>query len=142
MCVCQAFPKCDLLLDNNVQGSGFYLPELDEPEHCNAQNTALWELHTLQVRTNTHARIPAAQAFHLVTSSHMPQKHYHPVVQKMARHLGHGAPSEGQAALSVDLSRRYEDPTSCVDTGVVSAGRSVWLLPVQVANGAVQNLHC
>uniref|UniRef100_UPI0037E9651F nucleolar complex protein 3 homolog isoform X2 n=1 Tax=Semicossyphus pulcher TaxID=241346 RepID=UPI0037E9651F len=43
-----AFPKCDFLLDNEVQGSGFYLPELDEPEHCNAQNTALWELHTLQ----------------------------------------------------------------------------------------------
>ncbi|KAE8283725.1 Nucleolar complex protein 3-like protein [Larimichthys crocea] len=37
-----AFPKCDFLLDNEVQGSGFYLPELDEPEHCNAQNTALW----------------------------------------------------------------------------------------------------
>lgn len=48
-CVPQAFPKCDFLLDNEVQGSGFYLPELDEPEHCNAQNTALWELHTLQV---------------------------------------------------------------------------------------------
>lgn len=76
-----AFHKCDLLLDNNVQGSGFYLPELDEPEHCNARNTSLWELHTLQ-------------------------KHYHPVVQKMARHLSQGAPSEGQAALSVDLSRR------------------------------------
>lgn len=46
---CQAFSKCDFLLDNEVQGSGFYLPELDDPEHCNAQNTALWELHTLQV---------------------------------------------------------------------------------------------
>lgn len=54
VCVCQAFPKCDFLLDNEVQGSGFYLPELDEPEHCNAQNTALWELHTLQVYTHTH----------------------------------------------------------------------------------------
>jgi len=39
----------DLLLDNDSQGSGVYLPELDEPEHCNAQNTALWELHLLQV---------------------------------------------------------------------------------------------
>lgn len=39
----------DLLLDNESQGSGVYLPELDEPEHCNAQNTALWELHLLQV---------------------------------------------------------------------------------------------
>lgn len=63
--VCQAFPKCDLLLDNNVQGSGFYLPELDEPEHCNAQNTSLWELHTLQVCTHTHTYtwIRPTQAF-------------------------------------------------------------------------------
>ncbi|KAM9336807.1 nucleolar complex protein 3 homolog [Symphorus nematophorus] len=76
-----AFPKCDFLLDNEVQGSGFYLPELDEPEHCNAQNTALWELHTLQ-------------------------RHFHPVVRRFAAHLSQGAPSEGSAALGVDLSRR------------------------------------
>ncbi|XP_074519640.1 nucleolar complex protein 3 homolog [Halichoeres trimaculatus] len=76
-----AFPKCDFLLDNEVQGSGFYLPELDQPEHCNAQNTALWELHTLQ-------------------------RHFHPVVRRLAAHLCAGAPSEGSAALSVDLSRR------------------------------------
>ncbi|XP_070782984.1 nucleolar complex protein 3 homolog [Enoplosus armatus] len=76
-----AFPKCDLLLDNEVQGSGFYLPELDEPEHCNAQNTALWELHTLQ-------------------------RHYHPVVRRLAVHLSQGAPSEGSASLGVELSRR------------------------------------
>lgn len=76
-----AFPKCDFLLDNEVQGSGFYLPELDEPEHCNAQNTALWELHALQ-------------------------RHFHPVVRRLAVHVCQGAPSEGSAALSVDLSRR------------------------------------
>ncbi|XP_037610621.1 nucleolar complex protein 3 homolog isoform X2 [Sebastes umbrosus] len=76
-----AFPKCDFLLDNEVQGSGFFLPELDEPEHCNAQNTALWELHTLQ-------------------------RHYHPVVRRLAFHLSQGAPSEGSAALGVELSRR------------------------------------
>uniref|UniRef100_A0A3Q2VZF9 Nucleolar complex protein 3 homolog n=1 Tax=Haplochromis burtoni TaxID=8153 RepID=A0A3Q2VZF9_HAPBU len=76
-----SFPKCDFLLDNEIQGSGFYLPELDEPEHCNAQNTALWELHTLQ-------------------------RHYHPVVRRFAVHLSQGAPSEGSAALSVELSRR------------------------------------
>ncbi|XP_037547232.1 nucleolar complex protein 3 homolog [Nematolebias whitei] len=76
-----SFPKCDFLLDNEVQGSGFYLPELDEPEHCNAQNTALWEMHTLQ-------------------------RHYHPVVQRFAVHLSHGAPSEGSMSLSVELSRR------------------------------------
>ncbi|KAJ7324149.1 hypothetical protein JRQ81_017169 [Phrynocephalus forsythii] len=75
------FPKTDLLLDNESQGSGLYLPELDEPEYCNAQNTALWELHTLQ-------------------------RHYHPIVQKFAAHLIAGAPSEGSEALGHDLSRR------------------------------------
>ena len=57
----QAFPKCDLLLDNDGQGSGVYLPELDEPEYCNPQNTSLWELHTLMVGhpTNTHTLLHA-----------------------------------------------------------------------------------
>ncbi|NXF35844.1 NOC3L protein, partial [Nyctibius bracteatus] len=77
----QTFPKMDLLLDNESQGSGVYLAELDEPEHCNAQNTALWELHLLQ-------------------------RHYHPTVQKFAAHLIAGAPTEGSGALSLDLSQR------------------------------------
>uniref|UniRef100_A0A8C8S0S6 Nucleolar complex protein 3 homolog n=1 Tax=Pelusios castaneus TaxID=367368 RepID=A0A8C8S0S6_9SAUR len=77
----QTFPKTDLLLDNEAQGSGLYLPELDEPECCNAQNTALWELHALR-------------------------RHYHPTVQKFADHLIAGAPAEGSEALKPDLSRR------------------------------------
>ncbi|XP_075697528.1 nucleolar complex protein 3 homolog [Rhinoderma darwinii] len=77
----QTFPKTDILLDNESQGSGLYLPELDEPEYCNAQNTALWELHTLQ-------------------------RHYHPVVRVFAAHLCAGAPSEGSSALRASLSRR------------------------------------
>uniref|UniRef100_A0A8C0H0Y1 Nucleolar complex protein 3 homolog n=1 Tax=Chelonoidis abingdonii TaxID=106734 RepID=A0A8C0H0Y1_CHEAB len=77
----QTFPKTDLLLDNEAQGSGLYLPELDEPECCNAQNTALWELHALR-------------------------RHYHPTVQKFADHLIAGAPAEGSEALRPDLSRR------------------------------------
>ncbi|XP_049646356.1 nucleolar complex protein 3 homolog [Suncus etruscus] len=75
------FPKTDLLLDNESQGSGVFLPELDEPEYCNAQNSALWELHALR-------------------------RHYHPVVQRFATHLIAGAPSEGTEALKPDLSRR------------------------------------
>ncbi|XP_030058903.1 nucleolar complex protein 3 homolog isoform X2 [Microcaecilia unicolor] len=77
----QAFPKTDILLDNDCQGSGLYLPELDEPEYCNAQNTALWELRTLQ-------------------------KHYHPVVRRFASHLCAGAPAEGSEALRPELGRR------------------------------------
>lgn len=49
--VVQTFPKCDIMLDNDMQGSGVYLPELDEPEYCNPQNTCLWELHALKVGT-------------------------------------------------------------------------------------------
>lgn len=75
------FPKTDLLLDNESQGSGVFLPELNEPEYCNAQNTALWELHALR-------------------------RHYHPIVQKFAVHLIAGAPSEGSEALKPELSRR------------------------------------
>uniref|UniRef100_A0A670ZJ13 Nucleolar complex protein 3 homolog n=1 Tax=Pseudonaja textilis TaxID=8673 RepID=A0A670ZJ13_PSETE len=74
------FPKTDLLLDNESQGSGLYLPELDQPEYCNAQNSALWELHSLL-------------------------RHYHPVVQKFAAHLLAGAPAEGSEALGHDLGR-------------------------------------
>ncbi|KAM9325017.1 nucleolar complex protein 3 homolog [Gastrophryne carolinensis] len=77
----QTFPKSDILLDNESQGSGLYLPELEEPEYCNAQNTALWELHCLQ-------------------------RHFHPVVRIFAAHLCAGAPSEGSAALGASYSRR------------------------------------
>jgi nucleolar complex protein 3 len=38
-----------LLFDNETQGSGVYLPELPEPEHCHAHNTMLWELSLLKV---------------------------------------------------------------------------------------------
>lgn len=79
--IMHAFPKCDSLLDNEAQGSGVFLPELDEPEYCNPQNTALWELHTLK-------------------------RHYHPVVRRFAAHVALGAPSEGSGALQVDLARR------------------------------------
>ncbi|KAL4640065.1 hypothetical protein GN956_G12127 [Arapaima gigas] len=75
------FPRCDILLDNEAQGSGVYMAELDEPEYCNPHNTALWELHALT-------------------------RHYHPMVRKFAAHLIVGAPSEGSGALGTELSRR------------------------------------
>uniref|UniRef100_A0A8C5N5A9 Nucleolar complex protein 3 homolog n=1 Tax=Leptobrachium leishanense TaxID=445787 RepID=A0A8C5N5A9_9ANUR len=79
--IMQTFPKTDILLDNESQGSGLYLPELDEPEYCNTQNTALWELHYLQ-------------------------RHYHPVVRIFAAHLCAGAPSEGSESLRAEYSRK------------------------------------
>ncbi|XP_078422130.1 nucleolar complex protein 3 homolog isoform X2 [Cetorhinus maximus] len=77
-----SFPKTDILLDSESHGSGLYLPELDEPEYCNAQNTAVWELHYLQ-------------------------RHFHPVVRMFAAHLSVGAPSEGSGALRAELSRKH-----------------------------------
>ncbi|XP_059803555.1 nucleolar complex protein 3 homolog [Hypanus sabinus] len=77
-----SFPKTDILLDSESQGSGLYLPELDEPEYCNAQSTALWELHYLQ-------------------------RHFHPVVQRFAAYLSVGAPLEGSGALRAELNRKH-----------------------------------
>lgn len=77
----QTFPRCDALLDTEVQGSGCFLPELNQPEHSNAHNATLWELLPLQ-------------------------RHFHPTVRTVAAHLSHGAPPEGSKALSAELSRR------------------------------------
>lgn len=77
----QTFPRCDALLDTEVQGSGCFLPELNEPEHSNAHNATLWELLLLQ-------------------------KHFHPTVRTLAVHLSHGAPTDGSKALSAELCRR------------------------------------
>ncbi|GIX72474.1 nucleolar complex protein 3 homolog [Caerostris extrusa] len=48
----------DILLDTeNSFGSGFYLPEMEDPEHCNAQSTALWELHLLKKHYNPGVKL-------------------------------------------------------------------------------------
>uniref|UniRef100_A0A8C6S6A1 Nucleolar complex protein 3 homolog n=1 Tax=Neogobius melanostomus TaxID=47308 RepID=A0A8C6S6A1_9GOBI len=78
----QTFPRCDALLDTELQGSGCFLPELNEPEHSNAHNDSLWE--------------------ELV----FVQRHFHPTVRTLAFHLSHGAPTEGSKALSAELCRR------------------------------------
>ncbi|XP_052772376.1 nucleolar complex protein 3 homolog [Mya arenaria] len=70
----------DTMLDNEAQGSGVYLPELDDPEHCQAHNTMLWELFLLR-------------------------KHYSPTVRKLCTHLRHGAPTSGEGQLPPDLRK-------------------------------------
>ncbi|XP_038070833.1 nucleolar complex protein 3 homolog [Patiria miniata] len=74
------YPKSDLLLDSESFGSGRFLPELPEAEHCNAQSTALWELHLLK-------------------------RHYHPTVREYAQHITKGNPLTGIGALPVNISR-------------------------------------
>jgi len=74
--------QTDVLLDiDSTAGSGSFLAELGEPEHCNAGSTALWELHSLT-------------------------RHYHPIVEKFARHLLSKCPTTGNGQLSLELSRR------------------------------------
>ncbi|ELU04426.1 hypothetical protein CAPTEDRAFT_154522 [Capitella teleta] len=74
-------PRSEVLLDTECEGSGSYMPDLDEPEYCNAHNTALYELHAMR-------------------------RHYHPVVRQYSDHVLGGAPSEGRRALNLDLSRK------------------------------------
>ncbi|CAG2056598.1 unnamed protein product, partial [Timema podura] len=48
--VMQLNKSVDILLDPDSSiGQGIYFPELDEPEYCNANSTALWELLPLRV---------------------------------------------------------------------------------------------
>lgn len=87
----QTSPKTDLLLDSESQGSGIFLPELDEPEYCHTQNTALWELHALW-------------------------RYWHPIVQRFAAHLIAGAPAGGSEILRLscakDLLLNFLRPTA------------------------------
>lgn len=59
--------QSDILLDSEGSsiGSGIFWPQLEDPEHCNANSTLLWEL-TLQTR------------------------HYEPIVRQFASHLLNG----------------------------------------------------
>ncbi|GAB6023340.1 Nucleolar complex protein 3 [Chamberlinius hualienensis] len=80
--ILQNFPRVDILLDGEAsQAHSAFLPELDDPEHCNARSTALWELHYLQL-------------------------HYHPTVAKMASHIAICCPLIGDGQLSHDLARK------------------------------------
>ena len=45
----QMFPYADILFDQEAEGSGVYMPYLQEPEHCHANSAVLWELHALRV---------------------------------------------------------------------------------------------
>ncbi|KAI9564697.1 hypothetical protein GHT06_008438 [Daphnia sinensis] len=74
--------QTDMLLDlDTSSGSGTFLAELEEPEHCNAGSTALWELHLLV-------------------------RHYHPIVSKFARHILLKNPTTGNGVLSMELTRK------------------------------------
>ncbi|XP_043517823.1 nucleolar complex protein 3 homolog isoform X2 [Frieseomelitta varia] len=87
----------DILLDTDYStGDGFYQAELEEPEYCNAHCSALWELTALQ-------------------------RHYHSVVQKMAKNIVRNVPSVGEGSLSPEIAKLSPEElyTEFDPTGVV-----------------------
>ncbi|XP_076301364.1 nucleolar complex protein 3 [Lasioglossum baleicum] len=71
----------NILLDTDCStGDGFYQPELEEPECCNAHCTALWELAALQ-------------------------RHYHSAVQKVAKNIAWGVPPSGEGSLPPEIAK-------------------------------------
>lgn len=71
----------DVLLETEESGgSGIFLPELEDPEHCQAQASTLWELNYLV-------------------------RHYHPVVRRYARHLLNGCPWKGVGSLDPEIAK-------------------------------------
>lgn len=79
--ILQSNSKIDVLLDtDNSFGDGFFKPELDDPGFNNAHCTSLWE----------------------VTALH---RHYHPVVQKVAKNIASRVSVEGDACLPISISK-------------------------------------
>ncbi|GFS03169.1 nucleolar complex protein 3 homolog [Elysia marginata] len=76
-----AYKYSDILFDAEAHGSGVYLPELEDPEHCCANNTTLWELHLLR-------------------------HHYNPNIKRYTQHMLYGAPLAGEHQLRQDLARK------------------------------------
>jgi nucleolar complex protein 3 len=77
----QLHRSVDILLDpDSSVGQGMYFPELEDPEYCNASNTALWELIALQ-------------------------RHYHPTVRKFAHNVLLSVPATGDGCLPQELSK-------------------------------------
>lgn len=79
--VMQLTSSLEIILDTDTSvGSGRYDPELDDPEYCNANCTALYELAALQ-------------------------RHYHPIVKKMAAHIAAGVPASGDGSLAPEIGK-------------------------------------
>ncbi|XP_076044988.1 nucleolar complex protein 3 [Oratosquilla oratoria] len=77
-----AHPCTESLMDTDMEGSsGTYNPELEDPEHCNACATSLWELFIVK-------------------------RHYHPIIRQQSTHLLAGAPVQGHGALPPGLTKK------------------------------------
>lgn len=80
--IMQRFPNSDVMLEVDNFGSGIYMPELDNPEHCNACNTALYELHLLRRSYHPQVKISAEIILH---GHAIPKDNRHQI--KLPRHV-------------------------------------------------------
>eukprot|EP00698_Gefionella_okellyi_P017571 TRINITY_DN515_c0_g1_i1.p1 TRINITY_DN515_c0_g1~~TRINITY_DN515_c0_g1_i1.p1 ORF type:complete len:550 (-),score=77.15 TRINITY_DN515_c0_g1_i1:1416-3065(-) len=82
----QKYPQVRRLLDTETTASGVYLPELDDPEHCNAFASSAWELSLMQ-------------------------SHFHPAVRQFTQYAASEAPLPASIAskTAVDLLHEYAD---------------------------------
>ncbi|XP_071522675.1 nucleolar complex protein 3 homolog [Panulirus ornatus] len=75
-------PSTETLLETDMEGSnGIFSAEIEEPEHCNANATSMWELHILK-------------------------RHYHSIIQQMSEHVLCGVPLQGEKILPPTLTKR------------------------------------
>ncbi|XP_012287704.1 nucleolar complex protein 3 homolog [Orussus abietinus] len=79
--ILQLGKAADVLLDTeSTTGDGFYNPELEEPEYCNAHCSTMWELVCLQ-------------------------RHYHRTVQKFAKNIAARVPTIGEDSIPLEISK-------------------------------------
>lgn len=78
--VMQLGKAAHVLLDTDCTGDGHYRIEIEEPDYCNAECTALYELVALQ-------------------------RHYHSVVQQLAKNIAYTTPTSGEGSLTAEIAK-------------------------------------
>lgn len=68
-CIAQNHKQCDQMVDVETAGSGVFMPELTDPEYCNANATKLWELHVLRNHCDPLTRRFASYLLHSMQSN-------------------------------------------------------------------------
>lgn len=82
--VMQLGKAAHVLLDTDCSGDGYYQSKILEPDYCNAHCTALWEIVALQ-------------------------RHYHSVVQQIAKNIAYAVPTSGEGSLPTKIAKLSPD---------------------------------
>ncbi|XP_018313919.1 nucleolar complex protein 3 homolog [Mycetomoellerius zeteki] len=78
--VMQLGKAAHVLLDTDCIGDSHYQVEIEKPDYCNAHCTALYELVALQ-------------------------RHYHSVVQQLAKNIAYTTPTSGEGSLTAEIAK-------------------------------------